>query len=663
MYWKHVPSPAKGIITNALPANIPQDASPYARGVYMKDGKVISDFGYVNFPTPGATKTNFLNGSVMMIKQLPLTTGLNYLVALTTTNAYLYNTSTLTWDNITNGTTVEDCEDDWVASANVTSAAQTTYKLKGTKAIKVAIAAGFTTGVAAYEDISSADLSAKTALHFWIYSSVALVAADYSIRLSEEIAGGTGATYVDFDLPAVAANTWTPCSVTGTFTDLNAVLSVALIVNTDKGAVDIYIDDIKAVNAFTGDEDNRFSATIMNNTLIVTNGIDQPQKYTGSGSFTDLTTTLAAGTISTAELVFTFKDHLVLLNNTENGADAPQRASWTNIGQLEDWITGTAGYQDLVDDTSWIIAILILSENVVIIYKEDSIVSMEWIGGHTPFRFKTLYNKSGAISKNSVVLVRGSHIVCGTDMVYGYTGGLNITPIDTSIKGTLYSRLNKQYSGRSFMFFEDEDDELQIWIPTDTEYPDDGWCLNVATGAWYRKQRTILCTGDYKSASSKTIGDLIGTIGEQNWRFGDALIKAYSPVTLVGDNSGNIYQIDKTTLNNAGVAIINEFQTPDFILPESEENLNRFMRVTQLLIEASGQSITTSYSTDGGVTWNATQSASSNTIALVSTPTIYQQDFDVTTRKIRFKFHNNSVSSGFSLSYYAFYWILRSGRR
>ncbi len=666
--YTHIFAPTKGIMTNFPPSFLPKDASPFAQGVYMKDGVVSSDFGHTEYPTPGALMTNFLNGSIMRIDQFYTLSGLSFLLAFTTTNLYQYNTSNTTWDCVTQGVTVEDCEDAWTANASVTATAETTPKLRGTKAAKIVIASGFTTGVAAYENFSSADLSGYTALHFWIRADAATLATDLDIRISEQNAGGTGASYEDVSVPALEADTWTPVCITfaGATATRDAVLSVALIVATDQGAITVNIDDVRAVVEFTGDEDNRFSVATMNDTFLFTNGIDQPGKITEAGgviTVADLSTTLATGTISTSEIVFAFKDHVVLLNNTENAADAPQRASWTNIGSLDDYINGTAGYQDLVDNEDWIIAAAMLSENEYAIYKERSIIIMLWVGGATPFRFYTMVEGVGAISKEGITSRGGDHVILGQDSLFSYDGGREVTFMDDNVKKTMYARLDGQYSARTFLLFLEEDNELQVWLPTSTVYPDDVWCIEFNKESWYRKSRTMTGFGYYQAQSSLTIGELVGTIGEQNWRFGDTLTKAYTPITLVGDNNGKVYKLDKLTLNNNGVAITNEFQTPDFVLPETEEYMNHFMRVPQLIFEASGQSVTTHWSDDGGLTWNPTEGGGANTTTLDSVVRDYQQDFDCVVKRIRFRFRNTMVSSGFNLSYYGFKLVIRSGRK
>lgn len=674
--WKHVYAPTEGVIGNVAASFLPARASPYMKGVYLKNGEINSDFGHVDFPTPGNTQTNELNGTVMKMAQLNTLAGISYMVCLTTTNAYLYNDTTDTWDCVTQGIEIDDCEAAWDAQANVTSTADTAIKLRNSKSAKHVIASDFGTGIVSSEDdLQNTDISAAANDHvaLWIRSDTALVADVLRLRLSEQAAGGTGATYIGWDLPALVANEWQHVILAmaspdesngGSYPgDLNALASVALVANSDPGAITVYLDDIRTIKKFTGDEDNQFSVTTMNDTMVITNGVDQPQKYIGSGTLADLTTTLAAGSITTSEIAFVIKDHLVLMNNTENAADCPQRASWTNIGKLEDFTGGTAGYQDLVDDESWVMKAMLLGENEAAIYKESSIVIMKWVGGHTPFRFYTMVRETGLVGKEALVNVRGRHVGMDSNTLFVYTGGRDIEPLGSVIKDPLYTALDGTYKNRSFLMYIEEDNELQVWIPTVTANPDDVWCQNVVDGNWYRKDRTMNGYGFFLEQSALTIGELVGTIGEQNWKIGDALVKTDTPITLVGDTNGKVYKLYKATLDNNGSAITNEFQTPDFSMPDTAEYINKFMRVPQLVFEAKGQSVTTHWSGDGGQTWNPTQGNGGNVISLTSVHRMYQQDFDTVSRKIRFRFRNTTASSGYALRYYGFYWIPRSGRR
>lgn len=674
---KHVYGPTRGEIDNMPPTLLPPEGSPYIKGCYLKNGVVKSDFGYVDFPTTGATATNELLGTVMFLDQFYLLDGTSHLLALTTTSMYKYNTNS-TWEDVTFGVDLDDCEDAWTdRSGDTTCSADTTYFLQGSKSAKMIVPAAVTQElIASWNTTSDLDCSAHRYLHFWVYLSVATTADQIRFRIAEDDDGAATNTYCDWDIGALAADKWHHVSIdldgtpeAGTYTDhtdLDSVDSIALYLQDTAWAGSIYIDQVRIVTQFTGDEDNRFSTTTMNDTFLLTNGIDQPQKITESGgtiTVAELTTTLATGSITTSELVFAFKDHVCLMNNTENSADTPQRVSWTNIGALEDWTVGTAGYQDLVDSEDWIMGVAMMSENQVAIYKERSIVTMTWVGGHTPFRFTTMVTGTGAVSKDAITNMGGEHIILGPDVVYSYKGGTDIEVLDDSVRDVMYANLNREFSNRAFLMYLEEDDEVQIWIPSINDDPDEVWCYNVTKQVWYRKDRRCMGYGFYKKDSTLTIGDLIGTIGDQNFRLGDALTKAYAPVTLLGDTDGKVYEISKSTNNNDGTAIANEFQTPDFVLPDTPDYMTQFMRVNKLYFEAYGDSVTTTYSTDGGGTWSPTSTAGNNSTTLSGSFDLYEQDFDTVARKIRFKFYNNTASSTFNLRYYGFYWIKRSGRR
>lgn len=668
MSYKEIDDLRLGLVTDLPSRKIKDGSSPNLSGVYIKNGEIVSDWGTTPYPTAGALKTNKVHGIPLTIKQYKLLNGTSHLICLTTTNAYEYNTSTQTWDCITKGQNVNDGEDAWTASANVTATADTAVKLRGDESAKLVIAAAFTTGLAAYFNFSAKDLTTETALHFWIYSSIVTAAGDLKIRVSEQNNGGTGATYEDLDVPALAANTWTPCCVAfATPADLNAVLSVGLVVGVDNGAQTVYVDDIRSVDKYTGTADNRWSTGVMNDVFIATNGIDQPQKYAGvvATGFEDLTTTLAAGAITTAELVLIAKGHVVLLNNTENGADAPQRASWTNIDQIQDFINGTAGYQDLTDDESWIVAAAQLSENTWIIYKERSIVKMEWVGGQTPFRFTTMVPNKTCAGKDCVYGVEGIHFVIGVDAAYAYAGEKDVEQIDTAIHSSLFEAIDQTYIIRSFLIWLEKESEIQFWVPTTDEYPDSGYCYNTKDKAWYVRSRIVSGFGFYESSTALTIGDLTMTIGEMNFTIGSTLVRSNTPFVLFCDpDNSAILKSDVLTLNNNGSAIENVYETPDFVYPEGDPEASSFKSflISQLLVRAKGQSVTTEYSTDEGLTWNPTEAGGNNTITLSSVYAMYQQDFQITVKQIRFRFRNVTASSGFTIDYYAFAWQPRSIR-
>lgn len=140
---------------------------------------------------------------------------------------------------------VDACETGWVAASNVTVTQDATVYKEGTYSTKMVVAAGHTTGLVAYKDLTEVDISQYAKIVFWVRSTIATyVAGDLHISLCLGN-GGAGALEA-LDVPAISvADAW--CRFAISFTDpaLYAnVVGVALYVVTDRGASTIYLDDI-----------------------------------------------------------------------------------------------------------------------------------------------------------------------------------------------------------------------------------------------------------------------------------------------------------------------------------------------------------------------------------------------------------------------------------
>jgi len=687
MPWTHVVSPSVGLVTNVSPTTLPPGASPALGGVYLKQGQIITDYGFVNFPTPSATGTNQLLGTVMTIENFELTTGIEYLFCFTTSFIYNWNTTALTWNVINPNVPIDIGGDTWTASANVTSTNSTTIFLWGTASTSLAIASAFTTGVVGYKNFAAVNASATTLsnLSFWIYSTVAVAAGVFGIRLSAQNAGGTGAVYATYAVPALSAGAWTHCAPllnapvvsSGGFTpaSLTAILSVSLIAISDPGTVTVYLNDIKAVRCFNGTPDNRWSFDVIYNTAIFTNGVDPVfQAIDASGPVVSPLVnpntgalSLPTGTLQTSEIVRCMLDHVIFMNNTENGADVTQRVTWTNIGTTSDLLGGTAGYQDLTDNQDNIVAAELFSEFVMLIYKTNSVVAMTWVGGFSPFRFNSLIAGYGALSKDSVAVVEGYHIImCGTN-IYACNGGPQPQMLDTAVKYQLYSELNYTYPFRTFVRSGLADNEIEFYICYQQTTPDEAYVFNHIDTNWTIRLRNISGWGTYRVGSFITFAELVGPFSAQLYTFGSLSVQANNPITLVGDASGRVYQLLKSATMNGDNPITSFFETPDFVCPSSletswsgaSEYQDRNMRLSQLAFEALGSSITVQYSTDGGVTWSPCQGGGQNIVTLTAIYQEYELFFETDAKKIRFQFSGGP----FSLRYYGFNWTLRTGRR
>lgn len=138
----------------------------------------------------------------------------------------------------------------WTASANVTDTVITSTYKEGGECQQVAIAAGFTTGLAAYFPTGTLDLSGYEQISFWFAQTAGTVGAVGSIQL-KLCSDAAGVTAVDtFDIPLIAtSNQWQACTVNKGSALGSSIQSIALYVVTDNGAQTFLIDNVFACKA------------------------------------------------------------------------------------------------------------------------------------------------------------------------------------------------------------------------------------------------------------------------------------------------------------------------------------------------------------------------------------------------------------------------------
>ena len=222
------------------------------QNVFFEEGLVKKRYGYTqkgnNLPLLG-----IITGS----DQFYDFKGNSWLLVGTTTDVYRYNTNTSMWVHITPSMVLENCDDVWTAGSGDTIAVDGNDKIDGDYSVKITLAAERSDGdKLAYENISSADISAHNSIGFWIKSSATLAAEALEIVVTESADGAKSGTYCECLSTALTADTWTFVRVAKTLTDYNAVVSVALYANaTIASGTVIRIDDVRAFTPLTATYD------------------------------------------------------------------------------------------------------------------------------------------------------------------------------------------------------------------------------------------------------------------------------------------------------------------------------------------------------------------------------------------------------------------------
>lgn len=143
---------------------------------------------------------------------------------------------------------VQDCEAAWSESTGtgVTSDVDAVDFKVGTKSAKLTMDETATVEVLATKVISIASLANYTHLIAWAKSSIALDAGDLQLLLDTH--GACISPIETLNMPALAANTWTPIrmALANPSTDL-LLISIGVKQAVDKGAFIFRVDDVRAI--------------------------------------------------------------------------------------------------------------------------------------------------------------------------------------------------------------------------------------------------------------------------------------------------------------------------------------------------------------------------------------------------------------------------------
>jgi hypothetical protein len=153
-----------------------------------------------------------------------------------------------------------------------------------------------------------------------------------------------------------------------------------------------------------------------------------------------------------------FRSFLVALNVTKSSVKYPRLVKWSTEAATQttptSWdetsATVDAGEYELADSKGEILDGLQLEDNFMI-YKEDSIYSMQYVGTPFIFAFRQISPTIGAIAKNCVAEYPGGHAIFGNGDFY-INDGRTIKPIlPPKLRSYVFSTIDGEAISRSFV--------------------------------------------------------------------------------------------------------------------------------------------------------------------------------------------------------------------
>ena len=240
--------------------------------------------------------------------------------------------------------------------------------------------------------------------------------------------------------------------------------------------------DISRAAGYNATADFNWNGGILGGVLFMNNGTDTPQKWSGTGLMADLTNwNYASWTGNSCRVLRPYKQFLVALDYTKDDGGTPVRypfmVKWSHPAdpgsEPSSWdetdTTKRAGEWNLMDSNGFIIDCLPL-RGVNMVYKEDSVHTMRFIGGNNVFAFDQLFSDFGLLSTRCVKpLPDTRHFCVGSfltaDIVI-HDGNTKFSVVDKKVREAVYGEIDETTYNRSFVAPNYLKDEMWFCYPT-----------------------------------------------------------------------------------------------------------------------------------------------------------------------------------------------------
>jgi len=174
---------------------------------------------------------------------------------------------------------------------------------------------------------------------------------------------------------------------------------------TTVGAVDwTEIGNYWTAPTITSGQDYKFQCIMALDTAICTNDTDVPIEILSTPAKTALDVSDLSDTLTKAKVVAWFRNYLILANTVEGATERPTRFRWSNVGTTEKWTDDD--FNDLSElGGDEITGAVELYGNLYVFLKK-SIYKVTLVGGDDVFNFDKVVDGVGAVSRDSIQVVR-----------------------------------------------------------------------------------------------------------------------------------------------------------------------------------------------------------------------------------------------------------------
>ncbi len=255
---------------------------------------------------------------------------------------------------------------------------------------------------------------------------------------------------------------------------------------------------------YSATAEENWTSTVLGGILIMTNGFDDPQFWALTNGEPSTSTVMADLTAWPADTecksMRAFRSFLVALNiNDSSGVSDvgyPRLVKWSTEAATQllpsSWDETSAvvdaGTYELADTRGAILDGLPLRDTFMI-YKDDSIYSMTYVGTPFIFSFRQLSPSVGALTKNCVAEFDGGHFFFGNGDIYINDGQKVTSILPHKIRDYVFDFIDGAQYKKSFVVADYGNTEMWACFPTAENTSDQ--CNKAVVWNWTNKAFTL----------------------------------------------------------------------------------------------------------------------------------------------------------------------------
>lgn len=254
---------------------------------------------------------------------------------------------------------------------------------------------------------------------------------------------------------------------------------------------DIHTDITRTAGPYTGTAADRWNGGVLSGVLVVNNGVDVPQYWGGDPGVRAADLPAWPATLRT-KILRPFRNFIFALNNTDNGTNMPYSVRWSHPADpgtlpvsydLAD-PTKDAGQFDLADTDDHIVDGVPLGERLIV-YKENSIWALDYVGAPYIWSSKPIDTTVGALGQDCVVKHPLGHAILTQGDVVNFDGATATSIADGRVRRWLFNNLNADQYQRSFAVPNVRRNEAWFCVPqTGSDWPNTALIWNWKDGTW-----------------------------------------------------------------------------------------------------------------------------------------------------------------------------------